>query len=183
MSEAQYLAAMRVARGPFKLVLFFQWYTGARPGEMSALQWNFLVATRPLAVLEEHKTAHKVSKPRIIRLHPKVVRMLAQIRRRQEATMIGGPHQFVFLNSRGKPWTRNALVLRMRNVRQKAGLPAKCRLYSLRNSFATRMAATGANAPIIAEALGHQDMRMSSTYIHLGQHDREILDAIEKAMR
>jgi integrase len=181
MSDEHFKAAMSAAIGPFRYVLFFQRLTGARPGEMASLQWDFILWEKSLAVLREHKTAHSTGKARILRLHPKVIRLLRFLQQQQEQLGIESPH--VFLNKRRRPWTRNALVLRMMGVRRRAGLPKGVRLYGLRHSFATQLAVKGVSAAQIAELLGHQDIRMSQTYVHLNGEFPELLAVVENAIQ
>lgn len=181
MSEDHYRAAMIAARGPFRHVLFFQRFSGARPGEMAALEWEQLSFENSLAVLHEHKTAHSTGEARLIRLHPKVVRLLQFLRKRQQR--LGLVSKLVFLNSRKKAWTRNALVLRMMDIRERAGIPKGVKLYGLRHAYATKLAVSGASAAQIAELLGHRDIRMSQHYIHLAGKFPELVAAVEKALK
>lgn len=60
-----------------------------------------------------------------------------------------------------------------------AGLaPEKCRPYALRHSGATRLAEMGVHPRIIAQILGHSDLRTVMNY--MGATDEELKDALRK---
>ena len=61
------------------------------------------------------KTTRKTRKPRIIYLTPAAAELLSAL-----ATL--HPTGPLFLNLRGMPWTRNALALRFRRLRDKLGM-------------------------------------------------------------
>jgi site-specific recombinase XerD len=61
---------------------------------------------------------------------------------------------------------------------QAAGLPPeKCRPYALRHSGATRMAEKGVHVRVIAEILGHTDLRATLTYTQ--PSDESMIEALE----
>lgn len=88
------------------------------------------------------------------------------------------PNQpFVFLNHKGKPWTRYALDLRMRRCREKAKIPPdhngeQLVLYTNRHTYLTNAARSGSiSTPLLAELAGHTDIRMTQQYIHTNVTD------------
>jgi len=81
----------------------------------------------------------------------------------------------VFLNADGKPWTKNALGLRMRRLRVRAGVKADEQgeqfvLYTNRHTFLTRAGAdpTVSHATLM-EVAGHTDPRTTARYVHAAQ--------------
>lgn len=76
----------------------------------------------------------------------------------------------VFLNSKGKPYSKNNLCRRMSQVRKKAGIQAKAGeqlvLYCNRHTFGTE--ASGQVSDIeLAGLMGHTDVRTTQRYVHL----------------
>lgn len=146
-----------------KRPLIFLRFSGARPSELCKAQWEMIDFDRAVLVLVKHKSAHsrKDKRPRIIALSAPVVKLLLWIKRHER------PSAFVFLNSLGKPWTRNALDMRIWRLRTKLGLPKDAKLYGARHAFATERAKAGTELKELAELLGHTTTRMSEHYIHV----------------
>src|SRR5207237_4740268 len=117
-------------------------------------------------VIHEHKTTKtaRVPKTLIIGMNAEVEEML------RERLAKYGEGERVFLNEDGKPWTRNALGLRMRRLRKRAGVRADGRgeefvLYTQRHTFIT----TSGLDPTIPDAVrvdlaGHTDGRTTRLY-------------------
>jgi integrase len=161
----------------FRELLVFLRYTGARPCEASRLAWDDIDLDNAVIVLEKHKTSRtqKVKKPRVIPLHPVVVKLLIQIRRRSE------PGDRVFLNHRKTPWNRSNLGLRMRRLREIAGVPDDAKLYGLRHGFGTRSILNGVDIKTLAELMGHTTTRMTEHYLHLAGQRTHLAAAMLKA--
>ena len=74
---------------------------------------------------------------------------------------------------------------RLRNI---SGLGEDVKIHSLRHGFATYLAEAGLNAPAIQQAMGHQDYRTSTIYIHMSGKNLEtashvISDKIDAALK
>jgi site-specific recombinase XerD len=120
------------------------------------------------------KTA-RVPKPFIIGMNEDVEEML------RERLASYGQGERVFTNGDGKPWTKNALVLRMRRLRERAGMRPDGQgevfvLYTARHTFLT----TAGMDPTISDALrvqvaNHTDGRTTQLYTHL--HEEAIAEA------
>lgn len=103
----------------------------------------------------------KKGKPRIVYL-PKPVQEICRTLVSQRPT---GP---LLLNARGKPWTRNAIFLRMRRLRIKLRLPAGAVAYALRHTFATDALEKGLDVLTVAKLMGHSNTEMlAKVYAHL----------------
>jgi len=113
MSDAEYRTLLKNSAPDFKLLLFALKETGCRPKEARTLRWEEVHEDR--WVLQEHKTSYKVDKPRVIYLTAPMRKLMTVLRRRS-----AGPH--VFLNRREKPWTCNALRLRIARLKIKLNL-------------------------------------------------------------
>lgn len=77
----EFRGLMRDSPCHLRRLLLFLYLTGARPCEARLLRWDQVDLGRGVAVLQEHKTARRTGRPRIIGLHPIVVRMLQWMRR------------------------------------------------------------------------------------------------------
>jgi integrase len=161
----------------FRELLIFLRYTGARPGEASRLEWTDIDLDSAVISLAEHKTSRtqKVKKPRVIPLHPVVVKLLIHVRRRQD------PGNRVFLTHRKTPWNRANLSLRMRRSRAVAGIPGDAKLYGLRHGFGTRSIVNGVDIKTLAELMGHTTTRMTEHYLHLAGQRQHLADAMRRA--
>lgn len=178
MRPEEFQLLLRNSKAVFRRVLIMLRWAGVRPGELRAIEWAFLDLERGLIILQRHKTARsrKDRKPRIIVLHPVVIKLLIWIRRHQPES------KFVFLNSRGRPWTRTAIDLRLYRMRRRIGLDKDCKLYSARHAWASQAAKNGVDLKTLAELLGHTTTAMASYYVHV--EDVEHLKAsVLKAMK
>jgi len=175
----EFQALLKHTDACFRRVLIFLWYSGARPGELRGLEWSMLRPERSCAVLPAHKTAHtrRDRAPRTLMLHPIDVKLLIYIRRRQQPLA-----RRVFLNSRGRPWTRSALVLRMYRLRKRAGIAQDCKLYGNRYAFATNAALAGVDIATLATLLGHTTLEMAAYYVRLTGQDDYLQEALRKAV-
>ncbi|MBV9075167.1 MAG: site-specific integrase [Acidobacteria bacterium] len=171
--------------------------TFARPQEIRAVQWCdvqsespavpvevALPAGRALFVLHEYKDRARRaddSAPRVLLISRRLGRLLLRLRRR--ARSAEGP---VFLNSRGRPWTKNAVRCLMRRLRRRLGYARDERgeqvvAYTFRHSRATLAAASGIVDRVLADLLGHVETRTTARYQHLNvQHLREALKRMAK---
>jgi integrase len=185
LTEDEFRALMRASNGRrskqrpssgarFREFLIFLRFTGCRPCEAARLHWNEVQGN--CIVLLEHKTSRtqRVRKPRVIPLHPVVVKLLIGIRRRNEG-------ERVFLSHTKTPWTKNSLALRVRRARKKAGLPDDAKLYGTRHAFGTRAIVNGVALKTLAELLGHTTTRMSEHYLHLAGEHAHLASAMQIA--
>ena len=178
---AEFSALMRGAPGPrgrpFRQVLAFLRLTGMRPGEASALKWEHVDLTARAIRLQEHKTARKTGRDRVVPLTRPVVRLLA--RRRLERP----DDAHVFTNAYGSPWTRCSLSLRLQRARKRTGLPADAKIYGLRHRFGTDAIVAGVDIKTLAVLMGHTSTKMTEHYLHLASHPGYLADAMERATK
>src|SRR5690606_4082343 len=78
----------------------------------------------------------------------------------------------VFLTERGRPMTPNAFSQSIKRAADKAGIDAS-NLYSVRRGYATRAAAGGMDAFLLAELMGHADVRITRRYVQMSEAARE----------
>jgi integrase len=124
-------------------------------------------------VLPEHKTrrTQRKPKPRMIPMHPVVVKLLRSIQKRREG-------QFVFQTHRLTPWTKNTLAQRVMRARRKAGIPDDAKLYGVRHAFGTRGVVNGCDIKTLAELMGHTTTRMTEHYLHLAGQREHLASAM-----
>jgi site-specific recombinase XerD len=84
------------------------------------------------------------------------------------------PH---FCNSRGKPWTRNAIRCRFRNLRAKLPQLKGVVSYTYRHSFVTDALENGVGVAQVAELLGHTSTDMVMQHY---QHLRETREHLKQ---
>ncbi len=78
----------------------------------------------------------------------------------------------LFLNSRGKPFSRMGLWKILRKYVILTGIKKKVSPHTIRHSFATHLLEGGADLRAVQEMLGHADISSTQIYTHL---DREYL--------
>lgn len=159
----------------FRQVLFFLYYTGCRPAEARSLLWSDVDFGRNIIILRKHKTIRmqREPRPRVVPLHPVVVRLLRSIQKRNE-----GEH--VFLTYRGTPWKKDTLSQRLRRARAAAGVPDDAKLYGLRHAFGTRGILNGCDIKTVSVLMGHTDTRVTQQYAHIADKQEFLANAIEQ---
>lgn len=145
-----------------RLLYWFCWWTGCRPIELRELRWEYLSDDCSRATLREHKTAKKKG-PRVIYFNQNAQAIL----RHHRAT--NGP---VFRNSRGRPWTKDALCRRVANLSKKTGVDVSA--YAYRHSYITRALKSGMDAAVVAELTGTSLEMISRNYGHLDKEKEHL---------
>jgi integrase len=172
LTPEEYGQLLDAATPPFRLFLKVLYACGCRPGEAAAITAENLDAAAGLVRLAEHKTAHKGFR-RAIYLTPEVLALLVRERERYQT----GP---LLRNSRGEPWTENAIVQAMRRTRERACI-LHAVAYGLRHTFATDALANGVPDAQVAELLGHSGTTMLHRhYAHLGAKAEALRNALGK---
>jgi integrase len=175
LSEAEFRTLLGAAHGPFRVLLWSLRQTGARPSELRRLTWDQVRDSH--LVISQHKTAKKVRKPRVIYLTPAMQRLLAKRKAKSKSN-------HVFVNTRGKPWTTNAIRLNIQRIREKTNLSDDVCAYLLRHTFGTRAIMNGLNTSEVAELMGHTSTEMiDRVYVHLADQVKHMQEAVERATR
>lgn len=156
----------------FRPFLVCMLYTIARPQEVRVLQWKHLVlAPVPMFVLPdfEARKRRKDRKTAVRRifLDETIIKLLEEIAEHRKPRR----EDFVYLDSRGEPWTSNAVRCRMRRLRNKLNLGAddngeRIVAYTLRHTAATRAYARGVPDRVLAELMGHTSTSTTAGYQH-----------------
>jgi len=149
--------------------------TGCRPGEVARVTATDVDLERGLWILKNHKTAKKTGKPRLIYLCPDALGLTRSLM----AEHSDGP---LFLNSRRKPWTRNAVRIRFRNLRQRHPELHGIVAYTYRSSFATDALEGGVPDATVAALLGHTNTAtLHKHYARLSGRLAHLKDAAARA--
>jgi integrase len=123
----------------------------------------------------DHKTAKKTDKPRMIFLSKKMQRRLSQLKRRSRS-------RYVFVNTRGEPWTENAIRQQVARIRTKSHLASDVCAYLIRHTYGTWALMRGVGAATVAALMGHTSTEMVvKVYSHLADQHAYMKDAAERA--
>lgn len=85
----------------------------------------------------------------------------------------------LFLNSKGRPLSRQAIWQILKKWAKKQGLDSNIYPHILRHSFATHLLENGADLRSVQEMLGHADISTTQIYTHLSK--KRLLDVFRKA--
>ena len=159
----------------FKNFVFAMQETGARPSEVAHVTADACNLREGVWVLQKHKTVKKVGKPRVIYLTPAMLELT-------EHLIAKNPTGSLFRNTRGKPFTKNAIRCRFRRLRKNNPNLAGVVAYCYRHSFATNALVNGVGIAQVAELLGHSSATMVlKHYSHLAENVAHLRQAAVKA--
>lgn len=167
VTKSEFKALLRHTDRPFRRFLIALLRTGCRPGELRSLIWEWVDLEQGLWIIPEHKTITRTKEPlpRIIPLPRTVLMMCRWLARKPHK-----PEAHVFLNARGRPYTKDCLVEKMDRLRTRAGIAEKggerLVLYSHRHTFGTESVGKVGDMEL-AELMGHTDPAMTKRYVHL----------------
>jgi integrase/recombinase XerC len=151
--------------------------SGARPGEVARVTAADCDLGASTWTLQRHKTAKKTGKPRVIYLPPEAVELTRELVARHP----GGP---IFRNSRGNPWTRNAIRIWFRNLRTKHPELKGIVAYTYRASFATDALENGVPDATVSALVGHTTTAtLHCFYNKLSGRTDHLKDAAARATR
>lgn len=168
--------------------LLFLMETGLRPGELAGLHVHRIDLDEGwLTVAEVYVDRRSIIRPipkdgdvRTVPLTSKAISVARrQLETRAPSAGCGVPHSdgaechhdLVFRNKRGGTLRPLLLGNRIREAATQAGLPTRGG-YSGRRGFATRAASGGMDAFLLAEIMGHADVRVTREYVQQGHDSR-----------
>jgi integrase len=197
LTPSQMTSMLRAASPAGRRYLIGLRETFARPQEIRLACWDDLQSENPAVPLTEalaqggavlvfhtfkdHGKRKDCSRPRVLLVSRRLGRLLLRLMR-DRAGLVGP----IFANSRGKPWTKNAVRCLMRRLRSRVGLGADRRgehvcAYTWRHSLATLAASRGVIDRTLADLLGHVETRTTTRYLHL--QTSHLRDAVERMRR
>jgi integrase len=165
MTDDEFQMLLRGSDSTFRRFLIFLKFTGCRPGEAASMRWADVRFEEGAVVLQEHKTARKTGRPRIIPLVPTVIKLLLWMRFRQRAVKYGRAQDHAFTNGRGNAFSRGWLSLKVQRLRRRLGLAADVTLYGLRHRYGLMGIKNGVNLKLLSLCMGHVRTQMTEHYI------------------
>lgn len=141
--------------------------TGCRQGELLALKWRNIDFESRTLIVESSKNGD----PRRVHLRPD---MLKELETRKQL-----PEALVVVTDAGTPPQGASVSYFFRRAVRIIGRP-DLRFHDTRHLFASRLLATGAALPMVADMLGHKTLVMTRRYSHT---DRPRLAALVNAMQ
>lgn len=158
MEADHFQAILRNSSAIFRRIMVALKFTGARPDEMGRTEWAHL--DRGCIVLGKHKTDHATGKPRVIVLNATMLKLVEWIRRHR-------PHpKYVFVNQRGRRWTKNSIYCRLAGLRDKGVIGEGTVSYGLRHGWISA-AVQVIDLPTVAELAGHANIQTTMRYVHV----------------
>ncbi|NPV54775.1 MAG: tyrosine-type recombinase/integrase [Firmicutes bacterium] len=160
-----------------KAMLVLNYVAGLRVGELCNLKLNDIVGgfyfkhskkPRPAVIVRDGKGG----KSRDIPIDPWVLEEVEKWRQvRPEAG-----HDYLFTTKDGVPMNPPTYRHALRKYAKRAGIGKDVTPHTLRHSFATHLAQRGQRLDVIAEYLGHADLKTVSVYAH--RSDEEYVEGV-----
>jgi integrase len=174
---AEIALLLRAARDDDRVLIQFAAYTGARAGELLALEWSDVDLRRRLVTFRRSRTGGittgtKSEAPRQVPINRALGRTLEAHRHVRGS--------LVFCQQDGSHLTLWHLHGALARAARRARLQ-QLRWHDLRHSFASNLAIAGTPLKQIQEWMGHATIAMTERYAHLapngGRHYVDALDA------
>jgi len=163
LSKAEIDALFLYVPERFKPFYFGLLYTGMRVGELLLLRWDDFDLKRRLVYVRNrmNRTQDKM-RPRAIPLHERVVWAYRERLALRESDV------YVFTTQSGELFDRQVLRKLFKRSVKRAGLDDAVTLHTLRHTFASILAQSGAvTLKQISEWLGHKSVIQTEIYAHL----------------
>jgi integrase/recombinase XerC len=158
---------------PWRDLLEGLWETGCRPSELSTVAAKDLDLDNGVMHVKNKTRNHKGA-TRPIYLTAK----MTEIVKRLAAIHPTGP---LFINTKGKPWTRNSMYCRFARIRKALNFGGEATAYATRHLYATDALEKEVPIATVAELLGHTDTKMiSRIYSHLRDRKDHLKAAANK---
>lgn len=149
----------RSSRSLFRNAVFFLWETGSRTCEMRSIRWTDVDWDAGVIRLEDHKTAAKTGRVRLIPLTKKLLRLLRLLKRHALSDK-----DCIFQCGHGKEWTQRTFAEMFAKYAVAAGVRPGVTPYSLRHGFTVRGLEAGIGDRQLADVLGHTTTRYIAWY-------------------
>lgn len=151
-----------------KAILEFLYATGVRISELISVKRKDLMPEVELV-----RVIGKRQKERIIPIGAVAIKAIDKYLKESRPKLANeNSRDFLFLNHRGKPFSRMGLWKILRKYVILAGIKKKVSPHTIRHSFATHLLDGGADLRAVQEMLGHADISTTQIYTHL---DRDYL--------
>lgn len=183
------------------LLILFDFLTGLRLGEITALTWDDLDG-EVLSVNKQYQFQYyiepdgtktrkfelinlKTSKSiRSIELPPAAIKLLEKTRykyleKKMKAGKYFNDNNLIFSDDLGNPIERKRPFRHIKKICAELNIDTSMNFHSIRHSFATRLFELGINAKVVQELMGHEDLQTTlNIYTHVS--DTVKRDAAER---
>ncbi len=139
----------------------FMYATGARPGEIIALQWDDIDFERKIIKIYKTRMRDKegdtktLASTREVDLLPQAEEAL------RDQMLITGEEGYIFVNSSKNPFYSHDIIgVNFQKLLSKCGVQARV-LYNLRHTFASQLISKGADIVWVSKMLGHKDVSIT----------------------
>lgn len=182
VTPAEFQTLLKYSDVCFRRFLLALRLTGCRPGEARMLTWEMVDLENGLWVLTTHKTIsmQRDPTPRIIPLPPAIWNLCRWLARRPHSA-----NDPVFLNSRGKAYTKDGVSRKLARIRTRARIEKRggenLVLYSNRHTYATRAVGRVSDTEL-ASLMGHTTTKTLRRYVHLNaEHLRDVQRRLQRS--
>lgn len=176
----RYLAALRDS--PYYPLYLLCLTTGLREGEALGLLWSDVdleAGTAAITKQLQRSEAGRILAPvkreksvRVVRLPAVTARALGELRAERERVQLGRLWEgrsigddlgasFVFTGPSGGPLSASPLLADLRRRLRASGISTHVTIRTLRRSYTTALADAGIDPKVLAETLGHTDVKMT----------------------
>lgn len=164
----------RIEDREFRDFLVVTLRTGCRPQEVRVLEAKHVLLKEGEARIPKELAKGK-RKERRVPLDNEVLAILKPL-------VLKYPEGPLLRNTRGRPWTKDAINCRFQRLRDK--LPYRVTAYAMRHTFINEALKNGASETAIAEVVGHEDKTMiQKVYGHPSLHADLLKSVVQKANR
>jgi integrase len=171
----QWIKALALVKetDPFRDFIIFLRLTGCRPQEARAIESQHFDRFARTVIFAVRDSKGKKEK-RVIPLHREAVAILTRL-------ALKYPTGNLFRNAKGRPWKKDAIVLRFARMSEELG--CEFFAYALRHTYATDALLRGIDPVTVATIMGHKDAKMIlKVYQHINLNTGHIADAVNKAV-
>lgn len=134
-----------------------------------------------LKIAQLHLSEHQIdvigkgNKARLVLIGDEAIEALKKYMQHVRVAFLGdGESEFVFLNRRGKSFTRQGIWKIIKQLVVSAGITKVVTPHTLRHSVATHLLSHGMNLRLIQEMLGHEHLVTTEIYTHVDR--RKVID-------